>query len=97
MADRLWSLKDYTTIAPSILSDYIASVVLERENVERLRERARGIVKRNLEILREAYARASDLFEVVWPRAGAYFLARTPWSSDTLMIAYRLFREYGVL
>lgn len=59
--------------------------------------RARGIVKRNLEILREAYARASDLFEVVWPRAGAYFLARTPWSSDTLMIAYRLFREYGVL
>ncbi|MEM1604473.1 MAG: aminotransferase class I/II-fold pyridoxal phosphate-dependent enzyme [Zestosphaera sp.] len=97
LADRLWSLKDYTTIAPSILSDYIASVVLERENVERLRERARGIVKRNLEILREAYARASDLFEVVWPRAGAYFLARTPWSSDTLMIAYRLFREYGVL
>lgn len=97
LISRLWGLKDYTTIAPSVLSDYIASVILERENVERLRERAKNIVRSNLEILKDTYASFSDLFEVVWPRAGAYFLARVPWSNDTLMISYELFRKYGVL
>ncbi|MCC6033056.1 MAG: aminotransferase class I/II-fold pyridoxal phosphate-dependent enzyme [Desulfurococcaceae archaeon] len=97
LISRLWSLKDYTTIAPSILSDHIASVMLERDNVKRLRERAKSIVRGNLEILEGAYSEAGDLFEVVWPSAGAYFLARIPWSDDTLMIAHELFREYGVL
>ncbi len=97
LISRLWSLKDYTTIAPSILSDYIASVMLERDNFRRLRERAKSIVRSNLEILKWAHSGAGDLFEVVWPRAGAYFLAKIPWSGDTLMVAYELFREYGVL
>ena len=38
LISRLWSLKDYTTIAPSILSDYIASVMLERDNFRRDRK-----------------------------------------------------------
>lgn len=97
LISRLWSLKDYTTIAPSILSDYIASVVLEHKNVERLRERAKSIVRSNLGVLKEIDERISDFFEIVWPKAGAYFLARIPWSNDTLTIAYRLFREYSVL
>lgn len=97
LVSRLWSLKDYTTIAPPVLSDYIASIVLEHDNIKRLRERAKNIVRSNLEVLRGIHGRVSNLFEVVWPRAGAYFLSRIPWSDDTLMIAYRLFREYSVL
>ncbi|MFN3267860.1 MAG: aminotransferase class I/II-fold pyridoxal phosphate-dependent enzyme [Zestosphaera sp.] len=97
LINRLWSLKDYTTIAPSVLSDYIASVILEHGNVEKLRERAKSIVRSNLEILKKHHTRFSDLFEVVWPDAGAYFLARIPWSDDTLDITYRLFSKYSVL
>lgn len=97
LISRLWGLKDYTTIAPSVLSDYIASVILEHGNVEKLRERAKNIVRSNLEILKKSHTRFSDLFEVVWPDAGAYFLARVPWSNNTLEIAYKLFSEYSVL
>lgn len=97
LVNRLWSLKDYTTIAPSSLSDYIASVILEPKNVGKLRGRAKDFVKNNLVVLREIHDRVTDLFEVFWPRAGAYFLARIPWSDNTLMITHRLFSEYGVL
>ncbi|MEO3993717.1 MAG: aminotransferase class I/II-fold pyridoxal phosphate-dependent enzyme [Desulfurococcaceae archaeon TW002] len=97
LISRLWSLKDYTTIAPSVLSDYIASIILELKNVEKLRERTKNIVRSNLEILRRFHTRFSNLFEVVWPSAGAYFLAKIPWSNNTLEIAYKLFSEYSVL
>ncbi len=97
LVSRLWSLKDYTTIASSSLSDYIASVILEPKNVEKLRERAKDFVKNNLVVLRETHPRVADLFEVFWPRAGAYFLARISWSDNTLMITHRLFSKYSVL
>ena len=97
MAERMWSVKDYTTIAPSRLSDHIASIILEPGNVERLRERARSIVGRNLEALRTLLGGRSDILEPYWPRAGAYVLARVPWSRDTLALSYALYTGHGIL
>lgn len=97
IVNKSWSVKDYITIAPSVLSDYVASVTLESSNVERLRERARRIVKSNLETLKEALASREGVIEPYWPEAGAYLLARIPWSSDTLAVSYKLFTDYSVL
>lgn len=97
VAERMWSVKDYTTIAPSRLSDYVASIVLEPGNARRLRERARSIVGRNLETLRSRLEARSGVLEPFWPRAGAYILARVPWSRDTLALSYTLYVDHGIL
>lgn len=96
IVDRVWSVKDYTSIATSILSDYIASAILESDNVKKLRERAKNIVRNNLETLKEVLA-SDKVIEPHRPEAGAYVLARIPWSDDTLTVSYRLFRDYSIL
>uniref|UniRef100_A0A7J3QGB0 Aminotransferase n=1 Tax=Ignisphaera aggregans TaxID=334771 RepID=A0A7J3QGB0_9CREN len=94
--DRMLGLKDYTTIAPSILSDYIASKILTRRNIERLRDRARKIVEKNLEILMEKLYKR-DIIEVNKPSAGAYIWVKVPWTNNTLPLSYTLYRKYSVL
>ncbi|MEM2075784.1 MAG: pyridoxal phosphate-dependent aminotransferase [Zestosphaera sp.] len=96
VVNRVWGVKDYTSIAPSALSDYIASTILDSGNVKRLRERARSVVRTNLEILKGVLA-LGGVIDPYWPEAGAYLLARIPWSNDTLAVSYRLFREHSIL
>jgi aspartate/methionine/tyrosine aminotransferase len=89
-------VKDYTTIAPSILSDYIASKILTKRNIERLRDRARKIVEKNLEILMEKLYKR-DIIEINKPSAGAYIWVKVPWTNNTLSLSYTLYREYSAL
>ncbi len=97
VAERVWSVKDYTSIAPSRLSDYIASIVLDPGNVDRLRSRAKSIVTQNLDFFKEMLSGNEDLLKPYWPKAGAYVFAEVPWVKDTLQLAYRLYEEYGIL
>jgi aspartate/methionine/tyrosine aminotransferase len=94
--DRMLGVKDYTTIAPSILSDYIASKILTKRNIERLRDRARKIVEKNLEILMEKLYKR-DIIEINKPSAGAYIWVKVPWTNNTLSLSYTLYREYSAL
>ncbi|MEM1561060.1 MAG: pyridoxal phosphate-dependent aminotransferase [Ignisphaera sp.] len=95
--EKMLGLKDYTSIAPSILSDYIASKILTQNNVDRLRRRARWIVEKNIEILKNELTHRGNIIEVYWPSAGAFIWAKTPWTKHTLELAYTLYERYGVL
>jgi aspartate/methionine/tyrosine aminotransferase len=95
--DELWARKDYTTIAPSALSDRLASAALEPTTRSSLLERGRRILRENLEILTEWAAGHEDILRFRPPRAGAiaFFGYEAPLQSAEL--AERLRVEKSVL
>ncbi|MCK6585053.1 MAG: aminotransferase class I/II-fold pyridoxal phosphate-dependent enzyme, partial [Anaerolineales bacterium] len=66
--DQMASLKDYTTICNSAPSEFLAEVAMR--NRRKLAERNLGIIRRNLAIMDDFFARHPDLFSWVRPRAG---------------------------
>ena len=95
--EALWGRKDYTTIAPSALSDALAAAALAPEPRERILARTRRIVRDNLEVLRSWLDRRPEVFSYRPPDAGAICWAgiRLPAGSEEL--AERLRVEEGVL
>jgi aspartate/methionine/tyrosine aminotransferase len=63
------SLKDYTTICNSAPSEFLAEVAMR--NRGKLAERNLGIIKNNLEVMDDFFARHADLFSWVRPQAGS--------------------------
>jgi aspartate/methionine/tyrosine aminotransferase len=69
--DELWARKDYTTIAPSALSDRLATAALDPATRSRLLNRGRGIMRANLETLTEWAIAHQDVLRFRRPEAGA--------------------------
>lgn len=71
LIDRLWIHHDYTTLTPSMLSDRLASVVVEPVRREAVFARTRSIIRRNLPVLEEWIRNQGDLLDHIRPVAGA--------------------------
>lgn len=67
--DSMAALKDYTTICNSAPSEFLAEVALR--NRQKLVERNLGLIKDNLSVMDEFFARHADLFSWVRPQAGS--------------------------
>ncbi len=95
--EELWARKDYTTIAPSPLSDRLGSAALEPAVRTRLLQRGRDILRHNLAVLDDWAAAYPDVLRFVRPRAGAvaFFGYDLPIGSTDL--AERLLEEHSVL
>ncbi len=72
--DKMASLKDYTTICNSAPSEFLAEVAMR--NRHRLAERNLDIIKRNLTVIDDLFARYPSLFTWVRPRAGSMAFPR---------------------
>jgi aspartate/methionine/tyrosine aminotransferase len=72
--DKMASLKDYTTICNSAPSEFLAELAMR--NRKRLVERNLGIIKENLSIMDDFFARHANLFEWVRPKAGSMAFPR---------------------
>lgn len=93
LATKIWSLHDYTTIAPATLSALFAEHALRAR--ERLIDRARAIVRAGWPVL-EAWSRVRG-FAVVPPAAGAIaFLRRDSRVADSAFVE-RLIREESTM
>jgi aspartate/methionine/tyrosine aminotransferase len=66
--DRMATLKDYTTICNSAPSEFLAEVAMR--NRQKLVQRNLGIIKDNLSVMDEFFARHAGLFSWVRPQAG---------------------------
>lgn len=97
MAEHLWSYRDYTTIAPSALSDALAHVALEGERRERILNRTRSILRANYPIVERWMESLDGLLETVPPQAGAIALVRYRLPIDSIELVERMRREQGVL
>ena len=69
LRSRILAMKDYTTICNSAPSEYLATAALRVK--EKLLARNLGIIKENLSLLNGFFARHTETFSWVPPRAGA--------------------------
>ena len=92
--DAIASLKDYTTICNSAPSEFLAEVAMR--NRHKLAQRNLNIIKENLTILDDLFARRSDLFSWVRPKAGSMGFPRLL-KGDVEDFCDDLVRKAGVL
>jgi aspartate/methionine/tyrosine aminotransferase len=97
LAAKLWSYHDYTTIAPSPLSDYLARRVLEPEMRAKILARTRGILRKNLPIVKAWINKSSGKFSFIPPRAGAIAYVKYNLKINSSKFAERLLREKSTL
>ncbi|MGD8495229.1 MAG: aminotransferase class I/II-fold pyridoxal phosphate-dependent enzyme, partial [Gemmatimonadales bacterium] len=91
-----WARKDYTTIAPAVLSDFLARAALEPGTRRRLLARCREIVRPNLSLVAE-WADARPGIDYRMPDAGAICLFSYEADIPSLELAERLRTEHSVL
>lgn len=97
LVNKAWSIKDYTTIAISTLSSYIALKTLQPQVRAKLIERARRIVRGNLLVVKSVISKSNNLLSYVEPSAGAFTLVRVHTPISTWKLAGKIYRERGVL
>jgi aspartate/methionine/tyrosine aminotransferase len=95
--EELWARKDYTTIAPSPLSDRLGAAALEPAVRNTLLERGRRILGENLAVLEAWAARHAGVLHLVRPRAGAVAFFRYELPIGSTELAGRLLAEQSVL
>ncbi|MFZ0736786.1 MAG: aminotransferase class I/II-fold pyridoxal phosphate-dependent enzyme [Candidatus Acidiferrales bacterium] len=83
MIDKLWSYHDYASMAPTMLTEKLASIALEPANTARILGRTRTIIRRQYPMMREWAAKHSGLLTHIAPRAGAiaWFGYNAGWKS----------------
>jgi aspartate/methionine/tyrosine aminotransferase len=94
---RLWSYKDYTTIASSVLSDLLAKKALEPAMRNRILERTRTILRRNYPALAAWMASHGQDFSVVPPAAGAIAYLRYRHAINSSQLMERCIKEQSLL
>jgi len=91
---KLWSYHDYTTIAPSSISDRLARVALKKRS--EILERTRNILRTNLPVL-EQWINQTRIFSFVKPKAGAISFARYGLKVNSTKLAEKLLEQKSVL
>ena len=94
---RMWSHRDYTTIAPGTLSDYLARAALEPARRQAIFTRTRFIIRANLPVLEAWMRRHPAVFTYVPPLAGAILFARYALPLGSVTLADKLRVEKSVL
>ncbi|MGQ9587129.1 MAG: aminotransferase class I/II-fold pyridoxal phosphate-dependent enzyme [Thermoplasmata archaeon] len=95
--EQIKPLRDYTTIAPSALSDRLAQIVLKPERRQKVLARTRSIIQKNYSVLRDWLSRHDSLFSHVPPAAGAICFVRYNMKIDSREFAERLRKDKSVL
>jgi aspartate/methionine/tyrosine aminotransferase len=98
LIEQLWIHHDYTTLTPGMLSERLATIATEPANREKILQRTRELLNRNLPILEDWIEEQGDLLkDYVRPQAGAiaYFGYRAPIRSSALVD--RLRTDHSVL
>lgn len=68
--EKMWSYHDYTSITSGILSNRIATLVLQTERRQKILDRNRKMIRENLVILTKWVEKHSNIFQFIPPQAG---------------------------
>ncbi|KPK77517.1 MAG: hypothetical protein AMJ79_02920 [Phycisphaerae bacterium SM23_30] len=74
--EKSWSYRDYTSICCGILSQRLATLVLQPEMRKKVLSRGRKMINENLAELKKWVEKHADLFHFIPPRAGAIVFMR---------------------
>lgn len=94
--EEAWAYHDYTSISSGILSNWIASLVLEPERRKKALNRNRKILNENLAVLEEWVQKHKPLFELIPPRAGGVAFLRYNMKINSTELADKLLKEKSV-
>ncbi len=97
LVNELWAYHDYTTIAAARITEVLARHALEPERRRRILERTRGILNRNLPLLKAWLDTQEGLFSFVEPQAGAIMWVRYDLEVNSSELAERVRVEEDVL
>ncbi len=97
VAKELWSYSDYTTICPSKVSDWLASIALKPEVQAKIEKRTRQHIQENWSIMQKWLDAHSDLLECVQPSAAAICFIKQNTGIPSLDLVMRLIKEKNVL
>jgi aspartate/methionine/tyrosine aminotransferase len=92
---ELWLRKDYLTIAPSALSDYLARKALAKRSW--ILDRTRTLLNTNYPVLETWLRRRASTLRFVPPRAGAITYVGYPWKVNSTELVKRLKDDQKVL
>lgn len=93
--DRMASLKDYTTICSSAPSEFLGTVALRQR--EKVVGRNLEIIRRNMALLDDFFARRCEMFDWARPQAGSIAFPRLLTTEDAAGFARRTVEQAGVL
>src|SRR2546422_479517 len=93
----LWGYHDYTTLAPTYLSDRLAQIALAPVRREEILARTRSILQRNYTILADWIRDHGSLFSYIPPTAGAICFLRYALRINSSDLAWRLLKEKSTL
>jgi len=94
---KLWAYHDYTTIAPGMLSDFLARRAMTPSVREEIFTRTRGYVRRYWPILEAFVRERSDFLSVIPPVAGAIALIKYDLPIASIPLVERLRTEKSTL
>lgn len=96
LREELWARKDYTSIAPAALSDFLARAALEPDTRRRIFDHCRSIIRANFDVVRD-WADATPGLRARMPDAGAICLFAYDMPIPSLDLAEQLRTEDSVL
>jgi len=94
--EEAWAYHDYTSISSGILSNWIASLVLEPDRREKALDRNSKILKENLAVLEEWVQKHKPLFELIPPRAGGVAFPSYNMKINSTELANKILNEKSV-
>ncbi|HEU4401948.1 MAG TPA: aminotransferase class I/II-fold pyridoxal phosphate-dependent enzyme [Candidatus Polarisedimenticolia bacterium] len=97
IVERIWSYRDYTTIAIGMLSDRLARLVMEPARREAILDRTRGIIRHNLPVIERWIQSHAEIFGYTPPEAGAIAFLRYDLPIASTPLAERLREDRSVL
>lgn len=86
VTESCWCCTDYTTLSHSGLSEYLATVALRKNKIEELREKARAVFTKNLEILKSWIKESAGELDCVIPKAGGSAFPRYKLNRDAVRV-----------
>lgn len=96
-AEKVWHLRDYTTIAAGAVSNFMATIALREHRRSWILERNRQRLRTNLEVLQEWLAPRSERFHFIPPAAGAMAFIRYDHPIPSSEICTLMRQKYSVL
>lgn len=96
MMDRGWAYHDYTSISTGIISQYIATLIMEPQRRKQVLTRGRNMLRENLAVFREWVAKHASLFHFVPPRAGGMAFMRYDMDINSTQLSDKLRLEKSV-
>lgn len=92
-----WHRNDYTTITTSMVSEYVATRILEPPRRQQILDRNKAMLRENLGVLQDWLGQQGDRWSFVPPRAGGMAFLRYDHPINSTELATRLRLERNIL